>query len=337
MYTCRNCGIGLEYSLRDPVTAALHVANCKEMVQMNPVFVLVRISIARFADARQSHVEQASPIEEKIDPSKVAIARSNAEVYESHVEDDPSITVSQQARKCPVCEQLVIGPCGIPFYQRSNHIDFGCASICGGVRKGFPATDSPQMAPPPTPSLSKSVPAPAPATNIRKSSCLTCERDLANFSDVDALYHRAVCFVCQSNKFCPICGYELPVAVDHLPISLFHLHRCQRGNQDVASSTESDEFEALYMSLCGRTESLKRFFGRIEGKSRKGSSDFLSKIRRKRRHPHLLYVCGESTLRNCVNADGEDVECWRTAGDIGMAARNMFPVVEEDYDPFIVT
>jgi hypothetical protein len=90
------------------------------------------------------------------------------------------------------------------------------------------------------------------------------------------------------------------------------------------------------MSLCGRTEITDRFYKRIQGYSRKSRFVFRQKIQKKREHTDLVYNCGESALRTCVNGEGEKLEGWRTVGDVGKAARNVFPVVNEDFDPFII-
>ncbi|KAL5438959.1 hypothetical protein PMIN06_010101 [Paraphaeosphaeria minitans] len=190
--------------------------------------------------------------------------------------------------------------------------------------------------PPPTPSLSKSIPLLTPGANMLEPSCLTCARDLSTYSDMDALHHRAICFSSQLQKTCPICYGELSAADGFLAGSLLHLQRCQRGNQNSYSFIESDDFEALYVSLCGRTEITHKFQKRIEGGSQRSSTRFRSKIQRKHNHPDFIYRCEESALRNCVNADGEEVEGWRTAGDVGKAAKNIFPVVKEEFDPFII-
>lgn len=192
------------------------------------------------------------------------------------------------------------------------------------------------MLPPPTPSLSKRIPAPPSNASIPESACLTCARNLSTCSDVDALCHRAVCFAGQSDKSCPICKGELSAAEGFLASSLLHLQRCQQVDENCHSFIGSDDFEALYMSLCGRTEITDRFKKRIRGGSRNSRLSFHCKIQRKRDHVDLLYTCGESALRKCINVDGDEFEGWRTAGDVGKATRNVFSVVEEDFDPFII-
>ncbi|KAJ4352390.1 uncharacterized protein N0V89_007738 [Didymosphaeria variabile] len=114
------------------------------------------------------------------------------------------------------------------------------------------------------------------------------------------------------------------------------MQRCQRGGQDSYNFIESDDFHALFTSLVGRTEIMDRFWRRIRGHSRKISVAFKKKIQKKRDHIDFVYDCGESALRNSVNEDGEELDSWRTTGDVGKAARNVFPVVNEEFDPFII-
>jgi hypothetical protein len=90
------------------------------------------------------------------------------------------------------------------------------------------------------------------------------------------------------------------------------------------------------MRICGRTEITDRFYKRIQGHLQKSRFMFRQKIQKKREHADHVYECGESDLRNYVHVEGEKFEGWRTAGGVGKAARNMFPVVNEDFDPFII-
>ncbi|KAL1597879.1 hypothetical protein SLS60_008366 [Paraconiothyrium brasiliense] len=114
------------------------------------------------------------------------------------------------------------------------------------------------------------------------------------------------------------------------------MQRCQRGGQDGYSFIEADDFEALYKSLVGRFEIMERFAKRFHGDSRRSRAAYKQKIQKKRDHTEFVYECGESALRNSVNEDGEELDSWRTPGNVGKAARNLFPVVNEDFDPFII-
>ncbi|KAF2451399.1 hypothetical protein P171DRAFT_438139 [Karstenula rhodostoma CBS 690.94] len=346
LHTCPHCGIELEYSAQDPVTAVLHVAACEQTAPSSENLVSTKVSTTQTGgEIHEYYAQRAAPPSENALSSTVSITQPGGEVHEYYVQDirpDRKSTTRMDTRLCPVCKEPVVGVCGLPYGQeRVAHFNSCWADLAATTEHKDPsATSTTQMPepalPPPTPSMLKSIPALSAHASIPESSCLTCTRDLSTCSDMDALQHRAICFTGQSDKCCPICKGELSASGEYLASSLLHLQRCQRGTQDSYSFIESDDFEALYMSVCGRTEITNRFHKRIEGGWRNSPARFQGRIQKKRDHADYLYDCGESALRNCVNVDGEDIESWRTAGDAGKTAKSVFPVVKEDFDPFII-
>lgn len=290
---CDHCGIELECSAQDPMTAVLHIASCGES------------STAQTVQIRPIRVDAKGP---------------------------PRRTIEEINRLCPVCRQDIVG---LPQIDLVDHFNSCWAHIMETTARGIhSATDT--LQPPPTPSLSSITPVSTMQAIPPEMSCVICARDLSACSAIDALYHRAICFSRQPDKGCPICKSPLSTSTELFSGSLLHLQKCQQGTQDTFSFIENDDFEALYGSLCGRSEVTSRFFTRIEGDWRKSREAYKQKIQRKREHIDLVYELEESTLRNCVSVDGEEVEGWRTAGNAGKASRNVFPVVKEDFDAFIV-
>lgn len=101
MHTCLGCGVGLEYSLQDPVTAVLHVAACKQTVKSAGS---LGISLAQYTDTEQFPVQQFTPTEGDMVTSEESTAQSDGEVYEYCVDNDPDMTAKMYAWMCPVCK-----------------------------------------------------------------------------------------------------------------------------------------------------------------------------------------------------------------------------------------
>ncbi|KAK3202994.1 hypothetical protein GRF29_154g1403324 [Pseudopithomyces chartarum] len=207
--------------------------------------------------------------------------------------------------------------------------------------KGLDAP-SPEYALPSPPPPPHNHPAEDPAAKKMQapdSSCVFCSKDISTLSPLDALQHTVKCFyrtTTPTSCTCPICHDQLPhLGDDDLQSSLLHLQKCQQGTKDRYDPIEADDFEALYSSLCGRAKMVERLWrrlnGRLTGSKKKGLS-VQKKLDRKRRHVDFVYECEESPLRNSVSGDGEEVEAWRTEGSVGRAARNLFPVVLEEFD-----
>ena len=81
---------------------------------------------------------------------------------------------------------------------------------------------------------------------------------------------------------------------------------------------------------------MNEFRKRQAGFPRKDQRIIKQKLQKKRDHVDKIYECGKSTLRRCVSKNGEEIEGWRTTGDVGKAAKNIFPVVKDEFDPFII-
>lgn len=169
------------------------------------------------------------------------------------------------------------------------------------------------------------IPAVPDFAKVPATSCLMCRRNLAGQSEVQALNHRNVCFFACSDKSCPVCKMRLPDS----PESLLHLQKCQLGTADQYNSIERDDFVALYARMVGRVEVAIHHFKPNMGPCR-NKRKIRQKLQEKRDSIDFRYACGESPLRTSVSQDGEEIDGWRTVGCVGKAARNLFPVVEEE-------
>ncbi|KAF2682219.1 hypothetical protein K458DRAFT_391245 [Lentithecium fluviatile CBS 122367] len=99
------------------------------------------------------------------------------------------------------------------------------------------------------------------STDVPKSSCPFCFKNLSDHRVNHALQHRAMCLH-SSSRDCPICTKFLSMEGNERQDSLWHLQNCQAGTIGNESWFEKDDFEGLYASRCAMTEVMEKVVGK---------------------------------------------------------------------------